>query len=867
MELTQNSKSAAGFSSEAKPVAAHRLPKSGTQRIPSVCQMCVNTCGIVIKVERGIVVGIEGNPDNPHNYGRICAKGISALMGLYDPARVTTPLRRTNPEKGMGVDPKWEPMDAEEAWETIVGHLRRVLADDPRKLIVLGGTGDPESVTTVINCFGQAFGTPNAGTGTPFGAKTWANYLNTGSMHTEPDFRLCRFLMLFGSQKGTMVGHDTIKAARAMAEARDRGMKLVVCDPICTPIAAKADEWIPIRPSTDRAMALAMLHVLLNELGLYDAEFLQGQTNAPYLVGRDGLYIRDPDTGKPLIWDESRHVSCAYDSGAQKPALLGTYEVGGNVCRPAFQTLKDHLQQYTPEVVEPITNVPAPTIRRLAREFGETASIGSTVVIEGQRMPLRPVCAFPDCRGLAAHMNGVWTSTAVQLLNVVLGAVDVPGGNLSTNVVGPHGKFRVGDGPEGLVTSGPELGNRRPYPARVPAVPVSADLGELLPVGRSPRPLLALGLGEYAHLLPYKPEVLVQCSSNALMVGANPRLLAQALSKFSFMVSFAHTVDETVELADIVLPVQHPLERFDFPVNSLRGWVTGDQWYFTLRQPAVESRPGVKHLAEMFLDLGERLEIGEKMKAELNNRLRLKDPYRLEEQKSYRWEEILDCSAKSNFGSDHDLAWLKKNGFVAWPRGLGERYPRGVLTLPRLPVYFEHFLTVKPQVEALIKEAGLDWDLSGYQSMPFWKPCPADAERDKGYDLLAVNFKFGFHSFSTTQRNPWLEEVTARHPWGYNLIMNAATARRKGIGDGETVVVESCEGEKATVTVKLTQGIHPDVVGIGACFGRWSHGQSAGRGKGIHYNTFLPHKMSWIDAMSGHIDACAPVRVKKLVDS
>jgi anaerobic selenocysteine-containing dehydrogenase len=825
--------------------------------------MCVNTCGIMIKVENGIVVGVEGNPDNPHNYGRICAKGIAAVMDLYDPHRVTTPLKRTNPEKGIGIDPQWEPIDVQGAWDIVVRQLRRVLEEDPRKLIVLAGTGDPESVVGTIGSFAQAFGTPNAGVGTPFGAKTWSNYLNTGSMHTEPDFHRCRYLMLFGSQKGSMVGHDTIKAAKAMAEARERGMKLIVCDPICTPIASKANEWIPIRPGTDRALVLSMLHVLLNDLSIYDAEFLKAETNASYLVGKDGLYLRDADSGKPLVWDEAQADACPSDGDPQRPALLGDYEVGGKACQPAFQVLKEHLRQYPPEAVEPLTDVPASTIRRLAREFGEAASIGSTITIEGREMPFRPVTAFPDSRGLACHMYGVWTGTAVQLLNVMVGAVDVPGGNLSTNVVGPHGNFRVGTGPEGLVTSAPELGNRRPYPARTPAVPQTVELGELFPVGRTPRPLLALGLLDYAHLLPYKPEVVLHCSSNALVVAANPRLLARALSQVPFMVSLAHTVDETVELADIVLPVQHPLERFDFPVNGLRGWVTGDHWYFTLRQPAVESNPNVKHLADVILELGERLSVGDKVNAGLNTRLRLKDPYRLEEKRRYRWEEILDLSAKSTFGVDHNLAWLKKNGFVAWRRGLGERYPRGVLRLPRLPIYFEHFLETRPRVAALIKEAGLDWDLSGYQAMPFWKPCPASSQRERGYDLLAVNFKFGFHSFSTTQRNPWLDELTTHHPWGYDLIMNAETARHKGISDSDTVLVESCEGEKVTGRVKLTQGIHPEVVGVGACFGRWSRGQPAARGKGVHFNTLLPHNMGWIDALSGHIDACAPVRVRK----
>ena len=56
---------------------------------------------------------------------------------------------------------------------------------------------------------------------------------------------------------------------------------------------------------------------------------------------------------------------------------------------------------------------------------------------------------------------------------------------------------------------------------------------------------------------------------------------------------------------------------------------------------------------------------------------------------------------------------------------------------------------------------------------------------------------------------------------------------------------------------------HPEVVGIGACFGHWSRGEPLCRGKGIHFNSLIPHKMGWIDAMSGHIDACAPVKVRK----
>ncbi|MCC7167012.1 MAG: hypothetical protein IT565_05530, partial [Rhodospirillales bacterium] len=63
----------------------------------------------------GTVIKIEGNPKSPIGGGKLCAKGLSGMMILYDPHRVNTPLRRTNPKKGMGVDPGWKPISWDEA--------------------------------------------------------------------------------------------------------------------------------------------------------------------------------------------------------------------------------------------------------------------------------------------------------------------------------------------------------------------------------------------------------------------------------------------------------------------------------------------------------------------------------------------------------------------------------------------------------------------------------------------------------------------------------------------------------------------------------------------------------------------------------
>ena len=79
----------------------------GDRWIPSACSMCYGQCSIRGHVVDGTLVKIEGNPDSPIGSGRLCAKGTSGMMMLYDPNRVNKPLKRTNPEKGIGVDPKW----------------------------------------------------------------------------------------------------------------------------------------------------------------------------------------------------------------------------------------------------------------------------------------------------------------------------------------------------------------------------------------------------------------------------------------------------------------------------------------------------------------------------------------------------------------------------------------------------------------------------------------------------------------------------------------------------------------------------------------------------------------------------------------
>ncbi len=148
------------------------------------------------------------------------------------------------------------------------------------------------------------------------------------------------------------------------ADARTRGMKMVVVDPMCNFAAAKASEWVPLRVGTDGALALAMCNVIVNELGTYDTPYLQAKTNGPYLIGPDKRYMRDPDSGEPLVWDSERNAARPYsEANAAGMALLGEFSVRGVACRPAFDLLNSHLAGFSPEWAETVTTVPASLAR------------------------------------------------------------------------------------------------------------------------------------------------------------------------------------------------------------------------------------------------------------------------------------------------------------------------------------------------------------------------------------------------------------------------------------------------------------------------------------------------------------------------
>jgi anaerobic selenocysteine-containing dehydrogenase len=226
-------------------------------------------------------------------------------------------------------------------------------------------------------------------------------------------------------------------------------------------------------------------------------------------------------------------------------------------------------------------------------------------------------------------------------------------------------------------------------------------------------------------------------------------------------------------------------------------------------------------------------------------------------------EEVVDVQAKAKFGEEKGLDWWQENALefdklstmddFHWAPHFGRRFP----------IYFEPLLGYGELLKTRVKERmGLDWDVSDYDPLPFWKPCPEhDASKfPADMDLYLINYKTPMNTNTASTNNAWLGEVYEADPYFLRVWMNEETGKKKGLRDGDKVWIESLVG-KAEGRVKLSQGIHPEVTAIAGAMGAWATNPFAK--KGINYASLIPLKweeqVNWL----GNHDWCTRVRVTK----
>jgi anaerobic selenocysteine-containing dehydrogenase len=875
--------------------------------IPTCCGNCYCMCGIKVRRQNGVVTEVEGNPDAPSGRGKICVKGLAAPQVLYDPYRVNYPLKRTNPEKGIGVDPKWERISWDEALDIIVKKLKACQEKDPRGVYFQATTTQASEIRFGVIGFMRAFGTPNywvSGGGLHCG--NGAHFMN-GIMHVAwsiiPDFAHCNLPLNFGCSKGHGAGHVAVQNATQAADARARGSRTITFDPMQSAQASKAHEWVPLRVGTDGALALGIVNVLLNDLGVRDDEYLKYKTNGPYLIRpSDGRYMRDKETGKPLVWDlvdncpkvhnDPSVTRVQYEDKAHDVALLGTYDVDGTKCRPGFELLKEHVKKYTPEYVEKITWVPAATITRIAKEIADNVEIGATVTIqtdEGpKKIPKRPIAAH-FFRGAQGHVNSGWTCLSIDMINHMVGAADTYGSALGLGAAVGSGYEGTGKpfqipypDEDGLLVCKTWVYDHVPYPLRVPKPPTRLDLHDMFPTSiynaftiTSPRWLEMLE----QFKIPYKPDIMINFGSNSVMTMGNSEIVTENfLKKFNFIFSFQLYVTEFEEaVADIVLPDACFLERYTPAVSfpSTFSHPTGeDEWGWTIRQPVIEPMYERRDFNVVMMDICKRLGILHKYYKGLNDTVVMRyggpmgEEFKLCEDGSqeHTWEEVCDRLLKDRFGPEHGLEHVRKKGVFTWPKRKEDVYWKW-FNPSRVPVYFEYFIDAGEKITKLWNEFDgnkfFDLDWSVFKPLPDWFPCPTHTEKNPDYDMYAFYWRAVMHCNSMTQQVPWLDEISQEDPYVYGVQVHRKIAEEKGIKDGDKIWLENPQGKRVRGWAALTEGIELHHLAIAAISGHWGEYMPIAKGKGAFFNDLVMMDKSHTDPLTLNQDICCRVKIYK----
>jgi len=182
----------------------------------------------------------------------------------------------------------------------------------------------------------------------------------------------------------------------------------------------------------------------------------------------------------------------------------------------------------------------------------------------------------------------------------------------------------------------------------------------------------------------------------------------------------------------------------------------------------------------------------------------------------------------------------------------------------RAPIYLEHLLDVREEVKRVTRELGMDWwDVSHYQPLADWRPCPAYEDTSEEYDLFVSSSRLPLHNYSISADNPWVDDVSSHSRLDYHILLNTETAKRKGIRDGDIVCVASKTGT-VKGRVRVTECIHPEVVGtLGGHLGQWAQQKKIAKGKGINHNALLALDWDLVGTLTGQLDSCAKVKIYK----
>jgi thiosulfate reductase/polysulfide reductase chain A len=257
-----------GQSAKSGAISFHntKTGNGSSHEVATLCEMCVNKCAAMARVENGVVTKLNPNPMFPKSKNMLCARGNAGIQALYDPDRLKYPMIRIG-EKGEG---KFRRVTWDEAYNAILNGtdkfpgLKQILdeeEDNRSSMLFCAGEGMAEHT---FKQFFEAFGSANWLNHSSICLQTVASgYGVTLGMYPQADLDNAEYIIIAGANRAeAIVTPDTMDAFK---RTKGRGAKMICIDPRFTNTAAKSDKWLAIKPGTDLAFVLALTYVTLTE--------------------------------------------------------------------------------------------------------------------------------------------------------------------------------------------------------------------------------------------------------------------------------------------------------------------------------------------------------------------------------------------------------------------------------------------------------------------------------------------------------------------------------------------------------------------------------------------------------------------------
>ena len=807
------------------PLLSSFVQQDGVERavlsarwMSTTCQGCTTWCPVQVQVVDGRAVKVRGNPYSKANHGVICPRPHLALQQVYDPDRIKMPMKRTNPKKGRNEDPGFVPMTWDEAMELIAEKMMELRRNEETHKFALFRGRYSYMRDVIYSALPKVFGSPNGISHSAICAeaeKFGAYYTEGYWDYRDYDLENTRYVLSWGADP-VASNRQVPHAMSIWGDVRDRA-QIALVDPRLSSTATKADEWLPVIPGEDAALAVAMAHVILTE-GLWSREFV-------------GDFIDGVNR-----FQEGREVAAADFREIHTHGVVAWWNL----------ELKDR----TPEWAEKHCGVPAAQIRRVAIGFAKAAPASISWVSPGASMQAR----------------GAYAALAAHALNGLVGSADSIGGTVQKTKVAAASIPAFGDYQDALAkkhSKYPKLDQRGTL--AFPALNKGKSGGGVVTNNAADAML---------DEDPYEIKVAIAYWANFAFSCSGAERWERAFAKLPFFVHVTTNASETTHFADVVLPAAHQMfEKWSFlkSKQNLHG-------YSTLTQPVLEPMWDVRQdetevpwllaekLAEKGFDNLQRYfkqnfadpesgrEPAKSSEFALNAVKLLTRPCWDAGHKDYGkygdklkgWGDFVD----KGVWNSHRFVHRKKWGKFKTETGKFEFYSE---TLKK--ALAGHAKKHETTIDEVL--AATNYVARGELAfVPHFEPALRWGD-EATYPLIFFEHRSRLNREGRSANCTWYQAHKNVDPgdenWDDVLKMNPKDGARFGLTDREMVRVTSPTGEM-TVRLKLWEGVRPGTVA--KCYGQghWAYGRIAAKSfrdripRGGNNNMILPPEY---DRLSG----------------